>query len=437
MNKSPDSLEMEVLGFIDMHMFVSEEYLKEKISRTFDTDNPSVLVRRFSERGWIVKENVGWTISKSFEKKIAEFSLDASVEDEELGSEEAPKEPYDAAKLKVEQRQISIFQALRKIEKKEINIHPDFQRSFVWDVKRQSRLIESILIKIPLPAFYLDATDDVRWSVVDGLQRLTTLFRYCREESFGLVGLEFLKELNGKKFSELPKKYQVIIEDDTQLIFNNLMPGTPARAKFTIFSRVNTGGVQLSPQEIRHALNQGRITKLLKGLSASNEFLYATDGAVDPMRMADQELILRALSFMAFGVEEYERYQDMDTFLVDCMERFNCEEFDPKRLKRVGKEFLEYAGAIKDIFGKYAFRKFYEKGGRRGPLNKALFESWVVVGSEYDIEYLRAEGKGIVDRFIFEMNENSEFVSAITYGTGNISAVRRRYEVVRSIIEGE
>ncbi|MCP4696585.1 MAG: DUF262 domain-containing protein [Gammaproteobacteria bacterium] len=127
----------------------------------------------------------------------------------------------------MESRHLSVFQALRKIDKKEINLNPDFRRAFVWDEIKQSRLIESILIRIPLPAFYLDATNQIYWIVVDGLQRLTTLHRYCRKQTFALSGLQFLDELNGKRFDALPPKYKVLIEDDTSLLFYNLMPGTP------------------------------------------------------------------------------------------------------------------------------------------------------------------------------------------------------------------
>lgn len=348
-------------------------------------------------------------------------------------SDDQPKKPYDVAKLKVEQRTLSVFQALRKIERQEIVMNPEFQRAFVWDEVRQSRLIELILIRIPLPAFYLDATDLVKWNVVDGLQRLTTLYRYCRTHSFALTGLEFLTDLDGLHFSELPQKYQVLIEDDTQLIFNNLLPGTPIEAKFTIFSRVNTGGMQLTAQEIRHALNQGPITDWLKRLALSGEFLDGTDRAVASRRMADQELILRSLSFLHFGWSRYRDYAEMDKFLVLTMQKFN-NEMDDAGLRTLALEFTRCIAKVKTIFGSYAFRKFYERGGRRGPINKALFETWTVSIRSYRDQPLIERRDIIIDKFLRLMNTDVDFNKSITYGTGSFGAVKTRFERIENLL---
>ena len=383
---------------------------------------------------WIEKGGAGWRNTKKGEDWLEEAGGALATEDERVGSNDPQlKKPYDVAKLKVEQRTLSIFQALRKIEKNEIVMHPDFQRAFVWDVVKQSRLIESILIRIPLPGFYLDATDLEKWTVVDGLQRLTTLYRYCRDESFGLTGLEFLTELDGCRFSELPKKFQVLIEDDTQLIFNNLLPGTPVEAKFTIFSRVNTGGMQLTAQEIRHALNQGPITVLLKRLAASNEFLEATDWAVPSKRMADQELILRSISFLNFGWESYQDFAEIDTFLVRTMSRFNS-EIGSKKLSELGIEFLSCVSKVRTIFNRYAFRKFYERGGRRGPINKALFEVWIKCVREYDSAILSEKRDKILAGFLELMNTDVEFSKSITTGTGSFRAVRTRFQTIEKLL---
>lgn len=391
------------------------------------------ILDRLLQAGWIVRNGDMLSLSEKGQESFADATTEASTEEEVIGLDDGPTKPYDVAKLKVEQRPLSVFQALRKIEKKEIILNPDFQRAFVWDTVRQSRLIESILIRIPLPAFYLDATDAVQWNVVDGLQRLSTLYRYCRGASFPLTGLEFLVELTGKKFSELPQKYQVMIEDDTQLIFNNLLPGTPAKAKFTIFSRVNTGGMQLTAQEIRHALNQGPITNLLGRIALSNNFLEATDRAIDSRRMSDRELILRTLAFSQFGLVKYPEFGDLDAFLVDAMETFNG--YSAAQLAQVEKEFFESLNKVRAIFGRYAFRKFYERGGRRSPLNKALFEAWLSNIRGYPHDALMENREKITDLFVEAMNKDGLFINSITYGTGKVSAVRTRFNRIKSIIE--
>jgi hypothetical protein len=425
-----------LLLHIKRHTSLEEAQLRSETQTALD--DPGVFdscFRLLVKNGWIEPGGAGWRTTKQGEAWLEVATDSVSTEDEALGINDQPKKPYDVAKLKVEQRTLSIFQALRKIEKQEIVMNPDFQRAFVWDVVRQSRLIESILIRIPLPAFYLDATDLVRWTVVDGLQRLTTLNRYCRTQDFALTGLEFLTELDGLYFDQLPQKYRVLIEDDTQLIFNNLLPGTPIEAKFTIFSRVNTGGMQLTAQEIRHALNQGAITNLLKRLSSSREFLEGTDWAVPSRRMADQELILRSLSFLHFGWQSYQDFAELDTFLVRTMLRFN-NEMDDSALSKLGAEFLLCVSKVKKIFASYAFRKFYERGGRRGPINKALFEVWTICVRDYDEKILIERRATIIDEFLNLMNTDIEFNKSITSGTGSFRAVKTRFERIGKLLSG-
>lgn len=423
-----------LLRLIQRHTSLEEARLKDE-ARTI-LDNPASLDTGLAvliAKHWIEHGGAGWRISKKGEAWLNAEGESTSIEEEELGIDDEPKKPYDVAKLKVEQRTLSVFQALRKIERHEIILNPDFQRAFVWDEVRQSRLIESILVRIPLPAFYIDATDLVRWNVVDGLQRLNTLYRYCRTQSFALTGLEFLTELNGAHFSKLPQKYQVLIEDDTQLIFNNLLPGTPVEAKFTIFSRVNTGGLQLTAQEIRHALNQGPITELLKKLSSSTEFLNGTDRAVPSKRMADQELILRSLSFLHFGWRKYQDFAELDKYLVHTMQQFNHRVAEGD-LRKLGSQFLASIAKVKSIFESYAFRKFYERGGRRGPLNKSLFETWTVSVRDYDQDALIRSRDRIINGFLALMNSNVQFNNSITYGTGKFSSVKTRYDGVESLL---
>lgn len=360
----------------------------------------------------------------------AEAGVESDLQDVVEGT---PKRPYDVAKLKMEARQVSIFQALRKIEKDEIDLNPEFQRAFVWDVVKQSRLIESILIRIPLPAFYLDATDQVRWSVVDGLQRLTTMFKYCRKESFALTGLQFLVDLNGKTFSELPAQYRVLVEDDTQLLFYNLMPGTPVEAKFTIFSRVNTGGMQLTPQEIRHALNQGPVTEWLAGLAKEQMFLRTTSGAVESLRMSDRELILRAIAFMHFGTDTYKDFNELDGFLLHAMATLN--KASPVVLEQLRQEFLESLSKVHGLFGRYSFRKFTERNGRRSPFNKALFETWVSAVRGFDKADLLRNKERIIDSFISLNNYSMTFIRSISSSTANYSAVVHRSSALVKLLQ--
>lgn len=422
-----------ILRALRSHTYQTESELQLEVERHVidETIFPS-LWKYVKEQNLVISTKLGMRLSDTGEEWLDEHGYELAVEEEDLGSEGNPTKPYAVAKLKMEPKHLSVFQALRKIERKEINLNPEFQRAFVWDDVKQSRLIESMLIRIPLPAFYLDATDQVNWSVVDGLQRLTTLYRYCRGVSFPLKGLQFLRELEGLSFDRLPSKYQVLIEDDTQLLFYNLMPGTPIEAKFTIFSRVNTGGMQLTPQEIRHALNQGPITELLARLSRHLIFRRATQGVVESLRMSDRELILRAIAFMHLGIDKYREFNEMDAFLLAAMSKLN--ELPSNTLTRLAEEFIDSLEKVHQVFGKYAFRKFTERGGRRSPFNKALFETWIFAVQKYSTVSLRRNKEDILDAFADLITDSPMFVRSISSNTASFLAVNTRFSRIEKLL---
>lgn len=428
-----------VMRILRNHTILSYDRLKFLAIHQLETDDSFEPVINFIKKHkWMDESNEGARLTEAGEQWLARQGGELDVEVEDFGGL-VPKKPYDVAKLKMETKNVSVFQALRKIEKEEIVLNPDFQRAFVWDLTKQSQLIESILIRIPLPAFYLDATDQVSWNVVDGLQRLTTLYRYCRKQGFALSNLQFLTELNNLKFDQLPKQYKVLIEDETQLLFYNLMPGTPVEAKFTIFSRVNTGGLQLTPQEIRHALCQGKVTLLLGQMAKSNKFRIATEGVVESLRMGDRELILRVLAFMHLGVEKYKDFTGLDGFLLHAMAQLNTLTDD--NLKELETDFYDSLDKVRSIFGKYAFRKFYAINGRRSPLNKALFEVWVVCVRGYEKDALVANKSKIIETFMDKIDPysisgiSSGFIRSISASTGNYSAVLTRFSTIKNLLK--
>jgi len=426
-----------ILKALQNHSALDESVLKELLCTQWESDALyTAAVAYCLDEGFIGKNSSVIRLTDEGNSWVqangAEYSVESDIDGNDIPAVQ-PIKPYNVAKLKMEAKPLSVFQALRKIEKGEIDLSPEFQRAFVWDELKQSRLLESIIIKIPLPAFYIDATTATRWIVVDGLQRLTTLYRYCRQQAFELSGLQFLTELNGKTFEQLPPEYQVAIEDDTQLMFYNLMPGTPPLAKYTIFSRVNTGGMQLTAQEIRHALNQGAATDLLRRMASSREFLAATNGVVESKRMGDRELILRALAFTQNGYQTYREHADMDSFLVHAMGQLNG--LDDSELKRLEVDFYRNLEKVENIFQNYAFRKFYHRGGRRSPLNKALFEAWTVSVGAYNEPALMHASDAIVDQFLHIMNTDDRFVRSISASTGTYSAVEKRFSTIAKILE--
>jgi hypothetical protein len=350
--------------------------------------------------------------------------------------------PFNPALIKVDPEQMYVYHALKLIKEGRLKLDPEFQRNFIWNPTQQSRLIESILLRIPLPAFYLDATQKNIYVVIDGLQRLTTLHRFCNQEEFALKDLQYLNEFNDRRFSQLPLDMQIRITEDTKLTVHTIRPETPPQVKFMIFRRVNTGGLVLTNQEIRHALYQGadgRAPRLLKELAESVAFREATDYSVSPKRMDDRECVLR---FIAFYQSPYEQFGErrsvgepanLDGLLNRTMEALNTLPLTTHA--ELAQVFTESMTKARLVFGRYAFRKLYGREFRRQPVSKPLFEVWSVLFTRYTQEELEKYREAIVDAFIEVMNTDTDFVNAISYGTGSPITVRTRFNRVLRLLQ--
>lgn len=297
---------------------------------------------------------------------------------------------FDPASIKTVPLSYTVFEILRRIERGDIELNPDFQRQFIWDEVRQSRLIESVLLGIPLPTFYLDKTSETRIQVVDGLQRLSTLHAFCKAKTLRLRGLEFLTELNGKTFDELSPQMQRTIED-TQPTQIAIEQGTPRNVKFMIFRRINTGGVNLNDQEIRHALFEGPARDFLHDLGQSEAFITATNDMVDSMRMEDRECVLR---FLAFRLNPYDTVLQndgpatFDELLNQTMDDLN--NATPFMREHYAEDFRESMHKAHLIFEDLAFREVQEQQ-ETGPFRKELFEVWSVLLCNYQLELIKSK----------------------------------------------
>ncbi len=340
---------------------------------------------------------------------------------------------FDPTRIRIRILNPSISLLLTRIRENEIDLQPDFQRTSLWTDRQQSQLIESILIRIPLPAFYFDATDEDRWLVVDGQQRLWALNRFAIVQDLKLTGLEFLYHLNGKGFADLPRKYQRRIEESPITAYL-IEPGTPEALKFVIFRRLNTTSLPLSSQEIRHALYQGKAQDFLRRLAESEEFLRATAHSVSGKRMADRECALRFLAFVTTAYSEY-RKVGITAYLNEKMIELNG--FSDELLAELEHRFLRAMRAAEGIFDDDAFRKRYDPDAPRSPINKALFEAWSVsldACSDEDIERLVERRDQVRSSFRHLLADDRGFETAISFDTGNPAKVRKRFTAIEELM---
>ena len=387
-----------------------------------------------------------------------------------IESEEDEKitDPFNPEDISIETRITPMETILRRIKQGTLILNPDFQRKEVWTDVRKSQLIESILLEIPIPMFYVSSEEDGNWTVVDGLQRISAFRDFVlgtkfmtsknvKEEGAGmpLTGLEFLKELEGKQMKDLPTKlYNRILEAEFSVTVIN--PGTPEEVKRNIFKRINTGGMPLSPQEIRNALYGGAVSELLHEMAEKSVFKKATGNSVKDLRMEDKELLLRFLSFVIRPPHTYKKNQSIDTWLSDTMIIYNSfPSLKNRDLIRREKEgvvsvsdvrvlskdkimdsFLIAMKRARKMFGDHAFRKSYGNMRRR-PINKCLFETWgVLLGNMSDMDFTKlfVHRNQFMDDYS-KLLDDEKFIIAISRDSMRPSSVAQRYIKLEYLIK--
>ena len=373
------------------------------------------------------------------EKQVS--NQDSIIDDLNVSQEEDNgDQPYEKDKLIYNPEKINIFtreptieQLLRRINEEALDLAPDFQRhANIWKDDAKSRLIESILIRIPLPAFYIDATNEDKWLVVDGLQRLSALKQFMSDKKLNLCGLEYLINLEGKNYNEIGRRYQRRIEE-TQVTVYLIEKGTPPEVKYNIFKRINTGGLPMSPQEIRHALNPGKATKFLAKLARSHEFEQVTNLS-DPrkMRMEDREFILGSVAFMLTSYKNYQS-ETRDLFLTKALSKIN--NMSESELGAIENNFKKAMVAAWEIFDRNAFRKVSQKQKKKFPINKALFEVWSVnlsLLSDEQLDILKQHKEQLIEKFRNYVDDDGEFLTSISQAAEKIEY---RFKIIEKIIQ--
>ena len=342
-------------------------------------------------------------------------------------------EPWDPEKIRIHTKHYSLRQLVDMIAENDIDLAPDFQRHYVWKPRQRWSLIESLLLGIPLPSFYFNENTSGLLQVVDGVQRLTTIFDYVNGR-FKLGTVTYLHDLEDQGFNDLAAMFRRRL-NSAQFVAHVIDPQTPYRVKFEIFRRINTGGSPLSAQEIRHCMSDTRSRVFLKELVNDGSFSTATGGALTGHpRMADMEVALRFVGFRLFTPDEYARHGSIDEFLGVVTRRLDHDLAD-QSLDRLRADFVRGMTNCHAVFGDHAFRKWPLHTNWRNPINRALFESWGTVLADYDETAVRAGAAELVKRARKMMTNDSEFIRSISGGTGDVRNVRTRLCSVRKLVQ--
>lgn len=367
----------------------------------------------------------------------------------------------------------SLYALYQRLLHNEIEIQPDYQRQDrIWDDRKKSKLIESILMGLPLPIFYFGERKNDNWVVIDGLQRITTV----QDFMMGRFPLKLDKdspviEANGKFFTGFDRKFTRLITEFEVTAYVIDMEedaknsGNVNRFIIELFHRINTYGVKLSDQEIRSAINFGNSVFFLKFLASSQTFISSTNNTVNPKRQKDLELCLSALSFIIFGYKEF-KASKYDDFLSKGMGWINQQDFEKVERKEGQIDYKsespvivsltsKFESSLKfnhELFGKSTFKKVVN-AQKKDPISKPLFEVLVTLfanANDEQKEQIRKHHSLFINCLYTAINSDSreyaEWQSpaylnsdrglhyALSNSTGKKVTINYRFEAISNIL---
>lgn len=370
--------------------------------------------------------------------ELSEVVFDQPLEEEDdlLDVTEAKRKVYTS------QGDVEVDSLLGKYTRGRLVIQPDFQRQFVWDAKKSSRLIESALLEIPLPVVYISEEQDGKESVIDGQQRLTAFFcfingKFPNNRDFRLTGLKVYSELERKTFKDLDDALQDRIRYCKIRTITFKRESDPD-LKFEVFERLNTGSVSLNDQELRNCIYRGPYNELLKELSATSRFRELLGIKSADKRMRDVELVLR---FAAFYHRTYLNYKPpIRTFLNTDMEEYqHISEGKSDELRNAFKNTIEM---IWSLLGDHAFKRFH-RGNANDPdgywepkkFNASLYDVLMYCFAKQEKNTVFRNLDSIREGLIHLMTTDQEFIDAIELSTSSVQAITKRFDKWRMTLE--
>lgn len=370
-------------------------------------------------------------------------------QNEEIEFETPLEEEVESIALPSEKRKIytelgdpEIESLHGKYKRGKLIVQPDFQRQYVWDTTKASRLIESALLGIPIPLIYISQEPDNKEYVIDGQQRLTAFFSFIDGTlpdgtDFKLSGLKVFVELNGKKYAVLSEDLQDVIRY-FKIRTITFKKDSDQELKFEIFERLNTGSVSLNDQELRNCIYRGEFNALLKELSRDPDFTFLLGLKKPDRRMKDIELVLR---FAAFYHSTYLHYKPpMKNFLNIEAEKYRG--IATGEAQQLRSAFKNACQVIRSIFGKNAFKRFYkgtekDASGYWEPkkFNASLYDILMYTLAREDKNVVYQHLDSIREALICLMTENQEFIDSIELSTSSLQAVTKRFDIWRMALK--
>jgi len=306
---------------------------------------------------------------------------------------------------------------ISELRESELIARPTFQRKAVWDRNRQSKFIESVLLNIPIPNLFFAEEEDGSKVVVDGQQRLIALKKYV-ENSFALCGLEVLHQLNTKRFDDLTDRQQRIINNRT-LRCLVISAKSDSEIRFEVFERLNTGGLPLNAQEVRHCIFRGKLNDLLHELSSDSDWLSVFGRDIVDSRMRDCELILR---FFAIRSSLPNYSPPLKKLLNDYMKRNRCP--DSGQINELKHAFNSTLKGVLTCFSDHPFRRATsiiscDNTIWDNSFNRAVYDAQMLVMEGVDISWLSDNSSAVKESFAELCINDNTFADSVSRATAN------------------
>ena len=369
---------------------------------------------------------------------MGEYDNDIMFDDTLTLEEDIIEIPKDQRKLTTQAYDKSVSDIVRMIKGGDIHLNPEYQRNYVWDNKRASLLVESIILNVPIPVIYVNQEDDDSWTVIDGLQRLNTLRRFF-ERDFKLRGLEILDDLNGNDIKSLNPKAARILRNGLLrviVISNDSHPDI----KYDIFMRLNQGAVKLNQQELRNCLYRGEFNEMLKAIRSNEKFMKMLNLEKPHKRMMDCELVLRFLAFSQHWSPEKDEIEAYNGRMKLFLNRFMSAQskINDAKLQYYEDLFNNTADKVFDVFGEKAFRRINKEGEYESPLNRAIMDCLMLSFSKFDRSILIEKKNKIVDILKTLVVVDDDFRGSVMRGTSDKKIVefrlKRWYNELKDIV---